>query len=300
MSNGWCPFLAKMPLARRNFTPGRHGHRYAASVQHIADGYASLEGLHSWFSRVTSQQDPGSSAHAYIRRNGTGAQYISAYDSAWANGPVNRPDLSVGWLADAIRRGINPNDLTFTIEHEGKPGDVMTEPQYQLSLKVNRWALATAGIKPSNQTLVGHNQIDDVNRHYCPGPSFPWARLLYELRATVPAQLPGLDQYEAQAWAPVYLATNWIGGAQYPKVLTPGQAAAYEGNAWAPWYAASQFWLKTGDPDDTQDARRLLYVLGSSKDYHEVQAPTGYEMDDRTAYREAFRIFDGNKSRHGG
>jgi hypothetical protein len=299
MANGWCPFLTKMPLARPNYTAGRRGHRFVANVEHIADGYATLEGLHSWFSRVTSQDDPGSSAHAYNRRNGTGAQYISAYDSAWANGPVNRPDLTIGWLLDAIRKGVNPNHLTFTIEHEGKPGDVMTEAQYRLSLRVNRWALALGQIKGSNQTLIGHNQIDDVNRHYCPGPSFPWARLLTDVKA-IPAQLPGLDQYEVKAWGPVYRGSNWIAKAGAPKHLTNAQVAAYEGQAWRAWYLAALFWLSTGDPEDTQDARRLLYVLGSSKDYHEVQPPTGYEMTDAEAYREAFGIFNGNKSRHGG
>lgn len=299
--DGWCPLLTKMPLDRPNYYPGRNGWAVMATVEHIADGYPTLEGLRGWFSRVTTDDDPGSSAHAYIRRNGTGAQYISMLDGAWANGPINHPDRSIVWLDDCVRRGINPNLVTFTIEHEGKPGDVMTEPQYRLSLEVNRWALRVGKYGASSQTLVGHNRIDDVNRHYCPGPSFPWARLLTDLKGPA-VTLPGKDRYEAEAWGPVYRATEWIGHRVLPPKAITSQPLLqeYEAYAWAPWYKAAQFWLGTGDPDDYQDGQKLLWVLGSNKDYHEVQPPTGHELSDSAAYREAFAIFNGNKTRHGG
>ena len=50
-------------------------------------------------------------------------------DAAWANGTVNKPDTSLPWMQKAVNEHINPNNLTVSIEHEGKTGET-----YNISL----------------------------------------------------------------------------------------------------------------------------------------------------------------------
>lgn len=170
-----------------NFTQGRQGRKPVAIVNHIMEG--SLAACDSWFANRESQV----SAHFGIGKGGQLHQYVKSGDTAWANGVVARPDTSIPWLADAIRRGINPNTLTVSIEHEGRSGDALTEAQYQKSLALHRYLIAFYGIPVNEQSIIGHNRIDGVNRARCPGAGFPWARLLADLRgqpAPQPAPTP--------------------------------------------------------------------------------------------------------------
>lgn len=161
-----------------HYSAGRRGQKVQAIVNHIAQG--SLAGCDSWFNNHAS----GVSAHYCVGKNGEIHQYVRDEDTAYGNGVVKRPDLSIPWLADAVRQGINPNLLTISIEHEGFSGDEMPEEQYQASLALNRALLAENGLEANDHTLIGHHKINSVDKLNCPGTGFPWARLFADLAET--------------------------------------------------------------------------------------------------------------------
>lgn len=182
----------------------RGGIKPVAIVMHIMAG--SLSGTDSWFSNPKSQV----SAHFGIGKNGEVHQYVKLQDAAWANGVVDQPDLSVPWIADAVRNNIWMNALTVSIEHEGYPGDPWTEAMFQRDVELCLWLNRVLGIPLDRQHIVGHYQIDSVNRKDCPGPSFPWDRLLSTLETYTngrkpPAQptppSPTVDLTKVPKWA---------------------------------------------------------------------------------------------------
>ncbi|HBV87213.1 MAG TPA: N-acetylmuramoyl-L-alanine amidase [Desulfosporosinus sp.] len=148
----------------------RNGYKTLAIVDHIMDG--TLPGTDSWFANPASKV----SSHFGVGKNGAIHQYVKLENSAWANGSVNKPNWPL------LISGVNPNYYTVSIEHEGKSGDVMPEVQYQATLALHRWLIATLGIPVTRDTIIGHNRIDSVNRSRCPGTGFPWDRLFQDLQ----------------------------------------------------------------------------------------------------------------------
>jgi N-acetyl-anhydromuramyl-L-alanine amidase AmpD len=94
---------------------------------------------------------------------------------AWANGRINNPDRAIKWLMDCYNQGINPNYCTLSIEHEASEiamvgRQKMPAPQLAASLELTRNLLNDAGgLRPSQQTVIGHYQIDGLTRRNCPG-----------------------------------------------------------------------------------------------------------------------------------
>lgn len=159
-----------------NFWVGRWGEDVLGICDHIMQG--TLGSTDGWFNNPAS----GVSATFGVGKAGAIHQYVSLADSAWANGIVKQPDLSVKWLADFVRRGDNPNHCTVSIEHEGNSGDVMPEAQYQATLRLHKWLLSQfPKITADRQGIIGHYQIDLPDKSRCPGAGFPWTRLITDL-----------------------------------------------------------------------------------------------------------------------
>lgn len=110
-----------------------------------------------------------------IYRDGTVYQLVREKDTAWHAGGVNKPS----W---ALYDGTNANRYTLGIEHECYPavgGDGnLTEVQYQATLELHRQLIKTYAITVDRAHIIGHYQIDSVNRPNCPGKAFPWDRLM--------------------------------------------------------------------------------------------------------------------------
>jgi len=151
-------------------THGRNGHKPIAIVMHIAEGY--LSGIDAWFN---SPRNPGSSSQYAIGKNGEIHQYVREDDAAWANGPVNKPTWSL------LIPGVNPNLYTISIEHEGFTGEPWTEAMFQSDVWLIKGIIDWWDIPPDRDHIIGHYQIDGVNRAHCPGTGLPWDRLLAEL-----------------------------------------------------------------------------------------------------------------------
>lgn len=149
---------------------GRRGHKVIAIVDHIMAG--TLTGTDSWFNNRVS----GASAHFGVGKKGQIHQYVSLDNAAWHAGHVRKPSWNL-LIPDA-----NPNYYTIGIEHEGQPGDIMTEEQFQATLSLHKWLIKEYGLAVTNDTIIGHYRIDSVQKANCPGPSFPWERLFEELK----------------------------------------------------------------------------------------------------------------------
>ena len=157
---------------------GRNGYSAIAICNHITDYVGeSWEPFDRWF---TSQ---GKVAPNYcVLRNGVITQYVDEDDAAWTQGVVNTPNLTIPWIAHLIAaRGLNPNLLCISIEQEGKPNLPLTEAQYQSTLWLHRDIIRRHGMLPDRNHIVGHCDFNSVDKANCPGPLFPWTKLLADL-----------------------------------------------------------------------------------------------------------------------
>jgi len=152
-----------------NFSIGRSGKKIIAIVDHITSG--DFPGCLEWMQNPAS----GASAHYLVTKTGRILQMVKEGNKAWHAGIVNKPN----W---ALYDGFNPNNYTLGIEHEGLPGDGLTEAQYQASLWLHRQIIRDWGIPIDTDHIIGHYRIDSVNRPDCPGSGFPWERLLADLK----------------------------------------------------------------------------------------------------------------------
>jgi len=155
-----------------NYTAGHSGKKIIAIVNHQTAGKGT--GALSWLCNKASR----ASAHYLIYRDGTVYQLVRDMDIAWHAGGVNKPSWS-------LYDGTNPNRYTIGIEHECYPavgGDGnLTELQYHATLELHRLLIKTHAIIVDRAHIIGHYQIDSVNRPNCPGTKFPWDRLMKDL-----------------------------------------------------------------------------------------------------------------------
>lgn len=152
-----------------NYWKGRGGRVPVAIVNHITDGL--MPGCLLWM----QNSQAGVSANYLVTKEGRILQLVKDEDTAWANGVVNKPS----WT---LYDGTNPNRYTISIEHEGMAGDQLTESQYQATLWLHRRLAEKYAIPLDEDHIIGHYRIDSVNRPNCPGPGFPWKRLMEDLK----------------------------------------------------------------------------------------------------------------------
>src|SRR5512136_587272 len=84
-------------------THGRNGYAPIGVVMHIAEG--TLAGCDSWFN---SPNNPGSSTHYCIGKQGEIHRYVDETDAAWGNGQVKSPTWPL------LIQGVNPNLYTIS------------------------------------------------------------------------------------------------------------------------------------------------------------------------------------------
>jgi|GEM_PF-2437898 len=158
-----------------NFWSGRDGQTPVAICDHIMQG--SLEASDGWFKNRRSDV----SSHFGVGQDGRIWQWVKAEDTAWANGILQSPDTSLDWLAECVRRNINPNSRTISIEHEGYSGKAFPDAQYQATLWLHRYLCQNYNIQPDRHHIIGHYQITARDRAGCPGNTFPWDKLINDL-----------------------------------------------------------------------------------------------------------------------
>lgn len=152
-----------------NYTSGRRNRNIIAIVDHITAG--SYPGCLSWLCNTAAK----SSAHYLITKTGQVYQLVREADTAWHAGIVNKPS----WK---LHDGTNPNFRTIGIEHECLSGGQLTEPQYQATLQLHKELCEKYNIPIDRNHIIGHYEINSVDRPGCPGPNFPWTRLMSDLQ----------------------------------------------------------------------------------------------------------------------
>jgi N-acetyl-anhydromuramyl-L-alanine amidase AmpD len=137
----------------------RQGYKPEIIVVHISAG--SLTSMDNWFSTPNSQ----ASAHYGVSKDGlTLYQYVDESKMAWANGRVNSPSFSL------YKPGVNPNLYTISIENEGYDLIYASSAQLDLLCELIRDICKRHSIPMDRDHIIGHFQIDSVNRPYCPSP----------------------------------------------------------------------------------------------------------------------------------
>lgn len=212
-----------------NMTKGRNGKKIIAIVNHITAGLHP--GTLSWMRNPAAQ----ASAHYLVTRAGQIFQMVKDEDTSWHAGIVNRPT----WPP---HDGTNPNRRTIGIEHEGykqQGGDGnLTEEQYQASLWLHRQLIVKHGITVDRDHIIGHYRIDSVNRPNCPGPKFPWDRLMNDLKGVGAAMsktktdVPSTWAKEAWAWVK---KEGYLDGTRPKDVVTREELAVILARLVAKW-----------------------------------------------------------------
>jgi len=208
MADGWCPFATPHPSGPFGYPAGTRGqNRPLFFVDHRMDGYKRTLDDDAW--RAAN----GVGIHFGIGLDGAVSQYASIFDASWANGitgSVERYDRGNRHLAAIERagawrpvmsgrvrvyalvdeRGVNMiNAHSISIEHEdgGLANVAWPSAMFDADVAVKAWCLAelaAAGIALTidDDVLVGHHQIDAVNRADCPGATWPRGRILDALQ----------------------------------------------------------------------------------------------------------------------
>ncbi len=149
-----------------NFWAGRSGYKPEAFVIHIAEG--TLEGGYAWFNNPSSQV----SAHYMVGKDGRIWQFVKLEDTAWHAGGVDNPNWSL------LKAGVNPNLYTIGIEHEGFTGQPWTNAMYNASAELIGTIGREWGIKVDRDHIIGHYQLNSVNRSNCPGSGVDMNKLV--------------------------------------------------------------------------------------------------------------------------
>lgn len=167
-----------MQIIDRTGTPnkwaGRDGHAVRAVVVHITDG-DTAEGAVSWFNNPES----GVSAH-YVYDGHARVVYrvVGEADTAWANGRLVKPDASLAVVRRWQATGINPNKETVSIEKVGRPANGWTATEVDDVRRLAHDICRRHGLTPGRETIIGHSQLDSVNRARCPSlEAFQWETL---------------------------------------------------------------------------------------------------------------------------
>ena len=206
MSETWCPFAVKMMITTQEFTKQRV-YPTVSACEHITAGFDSRAFLQN--------ADNTSSVHFLIRmENGVAViyQFMPIEWAAWGNGRFSRGNpYNPQWIRAFIdsqpdtaagRARVSQFLLssTISIEHEAiapRPG-LYTGPFLDASIRLNKWIADTVStIKRDRDHIIGHYQIDHINRAFCPGGPggmyFPFSTIVEALNPTPPQDPPSVQ-----------------------------------------------------------------------------------------------------------
>lgn len=181
----WYPKAVRKPITTGEFWKDR-GEPITAIVEHITAGSDSRNHLQN----VSN----GSSTHFLIRDEGNAAvvyQFMPIEWAAWGNGIANLSAYSPQWVVDRVHQGRNINLCTISVEHESPypMPHPYTEAMIAATIELDKWLCDhVPTIKRDREHIIGHYQIDGVNRPFCPGGPggklFPFDRVVKALQGT--------------------------------------------------------------------------------------------------------------------
>jgi N-acetyl-anhydromuramyl-L-alanine amidase AmpD len=186
---GWCPFATRKPAAAGNSSDANSSSfgrvAFDAAVMHVTEGPRGDEfgSAIRWFQNPLSRV----SAHFTISPTGEIAQHVSIYDVAYANGLsytngqwYNPRGVKVSPSWRGLRTGVNPNRTTISIEHAGQHPDPWPKAMMDANTALLQWigsVVPSLRVLTPYQNLIGHFQLDPVDRANCPGPHVDFAAI---------------------------------------------------------------------------------------------------------------------------
>jgi N-acetyl-anhydromuramyl-L-alanine amidase AmpD len=170
-------------------------------VDHITEG--SAESCIDWF---TSTGNKESSAHFLVSRKGKVYQFVDIKDKAWTQGISL--DMIPKATAEIVKlRQVNPNLYGVGIEHEGvyeETKGALTEAQLNATTWLHAYIIDYVKdnfgitITADRKHIIGHYEVNPVNKPNCPGELFPFNTIIQKLGG-IGEQLPFDDI--ADHWA---------------------------------------------------------------------------------------------------
>jgi N-acetyl-anhydromuramyl-L-alanine amidase AmpD len=161
-------------------------------VLHTQDGYTPGS-LKRWVAEREMGKDGKlhpveASSTVMVQKDGSILRVIPEEHGPWTNGLVQKPTAQSAQLR-ALAGTKNLNLFCLTIEAEGKPNDVMPEPEFRAVLwRVRDW-MERYDIPLDN--ILPHSSIDSVDRGHCPGDYYH--RVMAALRYPEPVPPPRYD-----------------------------------------------------------------------------------------------------------
>jgi len=178
--------ITKKLLSINHWT-GRDGHQIRAIVLHVAEGTEAS--VTNWFNNPESEVSAG----YLVCKDGRIIQYVDDADTAWANGGKNGPNLNNPLVAEWVRTGTNPNRETLAIETERHWNEPLTAPQLASLRTIVQEKAEQYGVPLTRVYVMGHNDLDSVNKARCPSLSEQeWRTILAVDPASAPVSDPGL------------------------------------------------------------------------------------------------------------
>lgn len=253
MTRGIMPGAVWRPVASFGYPQGRHGQNVPLLfVDHIMSGWKSTMDRPGW------QESAGVSAHFGIGDDGSISQYVNIFDASWANGVVggvsssdrrgidlyNRrnPRLALleqrggglagwryiagtGWTMSA--NGANVwNTATVSIEHENMSGVAWSDAKMAASVAVKKWVSeellrdGSAPIPFTAEGIIGHADIDKINRAACPGTGRDLEKMIAMLNGAARRWAYGDEQNGLELRGNRQQVT-WIGGVEVFSIGDP-------------------------------------------------------------------------------
>jgi hypothetical protein len=151
-------------------TRNRFGIQPQFIVLHIQEGFTPGSLDHWVAGRIRGEDgteyEVQASSTVMVQQDGSILRVIPEEHAPWTNGPVRRPTAQSAHLR-ALAGPRSLNLYCLTIEAEGKPNDVMPEPEFRSVLwQVRDW-MDHYDIPVDN--ILPHSSIDSVERPHCPG-----------------------------------------------------------------------------------------------------------------------------------
>ena len=173
--------------ATRRITP------HVLAVVHITGnpnnvGSSAADNERDYANRIGSN---GPSAHYYLNRDGSGVHTIDEKRfAAWSNGDLDHPIIAnhgIAYLVDLRSRGFNANEGCYLeIECVGAATTALqiTEAQIETLARLISDASHATGLIINENTVLGHFQINTIDRPHCPSltPSVFMAKVIARAR----------------------------------------------------------------------------------------------------------------------
>lgn len=216
MAETWYSKAVRLPITTKEYYKQRSV-PVVSEVKHITAGTDSR----SWLQNANN----GASVHLLIRvENGVAVvyQFMPIEWAAWGNGRFSRNNpFSPKWIRDYVNSQPNTDEgnkrvsqfllsSTISVEHEGvtPTAALYTGPMLEASIELSKWLADTVPtIVRDREHIIGHYQIDHLQRPFCPGGTggalFPFARIVQALNP-IPAPSPTHRHFPETGY--------WVGG----------------------------------------------------------------------------------------